>query len=55
MSKRSLPIYAEMVISQLQREAVAEKQLTDDDCSFPPQGCPLSNPQSRRKAVEISE
>ena len=55
MPKRSLPIYAELVISELQREAVFEKQFIDDDCPSPPQGCPLSNPQSRRIPVEVSK
>jgi len=55
MPKRSLPIFAELVLSELQQEAAFEKQLIDDDCPSIPQGCPLSNPQSRRTAVEVSE
>ena len=55
MPKRTLPVYAEMVLSELQQEAAFEKQSIDDDCPSTPQGCPLSNPQSRRTAVEVSE
>ena len=31
------------------------KQSIDDDCPSVPQGCLLSNPQSRRAAVEVSQ
>jgi hypothetical protein len=55
MPKRSLPIFAELVLSELQQEAAFEKQSIDDDCPSIPQGCPLSNPQGRRTAVEVSE
>ena len=34
MPKRSLPIYAELVISELQQEAAFEKQSIDDDCPY---------------------
>ena len=55
MPKRSLPIYAELVISELQKEAELEKQSIDDDCPSPPQGYPLFNPQSHRTPVKVSK
>ena len=55
MTKRSLPIFAELVLSELQQEAEFEKQSSSNDCPSNPQGCPLSNPQIRRTAVEVSE
>jgi len=55
MPKRSLPIFAELVLSELQQEAEFEKQSIDDDYPSVPQCCPLSNPPSRRIAVEVSE
>tara|TARA_B100000073_G_scaffold188801_1_gene156335 strand:- start:600 stop:767 length:168 start_codon:yes stop_codon:yes gene_type:complete len=55
MPKRSLPIFAELVLSKLQQEAAFQKRSIDDDCPSVPQGCPLSNPQSRRIAIEVSE
>ena len=39
MSKRTLPISAELVVSELQREVVIEKQSIDDDDLSPSQGC----------------
>ena len=38
MSKRTLPISAELVVSELQREVVIEKQSIDDDDLSPSQG-----------------
>ena len=51
----SLERHAELVISQLQREAGFEKQLIDDDCSSVPQDCPRSNSQGRLFAIEFSK
>jgi len=46
MPKRSLPIFAELVLSELQQEAAFEKQSIDDDYPSVPQSrsaahCPI--------------
>ena len=51
----SVLLYAEMVLSQILQEAALEKKSIDDDCPSVPQGCPLSNPQSRRTALEVNQ
>ena len=46
MPKRHLPVQAEILLSQLRREAFLEKQCLDDDLASPPQGDLLSSLRS---------
>ena len=46
MPKRHLPVQAEILLSQIRREAFLEKQCLDDDLASPPQGDPLSSLRS---------
>ena len=56
MPKRQLPLQADLVINHLRWEAMVERQRSafdnDDDASRH-DFCPTSNPQSRRKAVQV--
>ena len=58
MPKRQLPIQADLIINRLRWEAMVDRQLdafdVDDDAPHVPSQDPLSNPQSRRKAVQVS-
>ena len=56
MPKRQLPLQADLIINRLRWEAMVDRQLdafdVDDDAprhDF----CPTSNPQLRRKAVQV--
>ena len=58
MPKRPLPLAADVVLNQLQIEAALERHQAlsevDDDAPHRPDADPLSNPQSRRRAVNIA-
>ena len=53
MSRRGhLSLLGELAIRELQDEAQRDRHFIDDDVPNPPD-CPLSNPQSRRRAVNV--
>ena len=58
MTKRQLPIQADLIINRLRMEASIERQRAvfdnDDDVSHRRQCDPLSNPQSLRLATHVS-
>ena len=58
MPKRPLPLAADVVLKQLQIEAAFERHQAlsefDDDAPHRPDGDPLSDPQSRRRAVNVA-
>ena len=59
MPKRPLPLAADVVLNQLQiEEAALERHQAlsevDDDAPHRPDADPLSNPQSRRRAVNVA-
>ena len=58
MPKRPLTLAADVVLNQLQIEAALERQQAfnevDDDDPHRPDVDPLSNPQSRRRAVNVA-
>ena len=56
--KCPLPLTADVVLNQLQIEAALERHQAlsevDDDAPHRPDADPLSNPQSRRRAVNVA-
>ena len=58
MPKRPLPLAADVVLNQLQIEAALDHHQAlsevDDDAPYRPDADPLSNPQSRRRAVNVA-
>ena len=58
MSKRQLPIQADLIINRLHWEAMVERQRAvfeiDDDVPHVPSYDPQANPQSRRIATHVS-
>ena len=56
--KHPLPLAADVVLNQLQMEAALEHHQAlskvDDDALRRPDVDPLSNPQSRRRAVNVA-
>ena len=58
MPKCPLPLAADVVLNQLQIEAALERHQAfdevDDDAPHRPNVDPLSNPQSRRRAVNVA-
>ena len=56
MPKRQLPLQADLAINHLRWEEMVERQRSafDNDDDAPRHDfCPTSNPQSRRKAVQV--
>ena len=58
MPKRPLPLAASVVLNHLRMDAEFERRLAihevDDDAPCVPSFDPLSNPQSRRRAVDVN-
>ena len=58
MPKCPLPLAADVVLNRLQIEAALERHQVfnevDDDAPHHPDVVPLSNPQSRRRAVNVA-
>ena len=56
--RRPLPLAADVVLNQLQMEAALERHQAlsevDNDAPHRPDVDPLSNPQSRRRAVNVA-
>ena len=55
MPNRQLPLQADLIINRLRWEAMVDRQLDAFDVDDAPRHdfCPTSNPQSRRKAVQV--
>ena len=56
--KHPLPLAADVVLNQLQMEAALERHQAlsevDNDAPYHPDVDPLSNPQTRRRAINVA-
>ena len=50
--KSQLSLLGKLAIREIRDEAERDRHFIDDDVPNPPD-CPLSNPQSRRRAVNV--
>ena len=58
MTKRQLPLHADLIINRLRWEAMVDRQReafdVDDDAPHVPSADPIGNPQSHREPIHVS-